>query len=70
MTLKCQIIQQLSQRIYPLSCSLFTCLSTRLSWSITGRAELQKSTKYFVSNHKVLSEHLPPNTLLTTKIAR
>ncbi|TMS23923.1 Protein RRP5-like protein [Larimichthys crocea] len=40
----------------------------RLSWSITGRAELQKSTKYFVSNHKVLSEHLPPNTLLTTKI--
>ncbi|XP_019115722.2 protein RRP5 homolog isoform X1 [Larimichthys crocea] len=41
----------------------------RLSWSITGRAELQKSTKYFVSNHKVLSEHLPPNTLLTTKIA-
>ncbi|TKS69125.1 Protein RRP5 -like protein NF-kappa-B-binding protein [Collichthys lucidus] len=40
----------------------------RLSWSITGRAELQKSTKYFVSNNKVLSEHLPPNTLLTTKI--
>ncbi|KAG8015141.1 Protein RRP5-like protein [Nibea albiflora] len=41
----------------------------RLSWSITGRAELQNSTKYFVSNHAVLSEHLPPNTLLTTKIA-
>ncbi|KAM9362984.1 protein RRP5 homolog [Symphorus nematophorus] len=40
----------------------------RLSRSITGRAELQQSTKYFVSNHKVLSEHLPPNTLLTTKI--
>lgn len=40
----------------------------RLSKSITGRAQLQQSTKYFVSNHKVLSEHLPPNTLLTTKI--
>lgn len=40
----------------------------RLSRSITGRAQLQQSTKYFVSNHKVLSEHLPPNTLLTTKI--
>ncbi|XP_040891171.1 protein RRP5 homolog isoform X2 [Toxotes jaculatrix] len=40
----------------------------RLSWQITGRAQLQKSTKFFVSSHKVLSEHLPPNTLLTTKI--
>ncbi|XP_034457166.1 protein RRP5 homolog isoform X2 [Hippoglossus hippoglossus] len=40
----------------------------RLSQNITGRAQLQQSTKYFVSNHKVLSEHLPPNTLLTTKI--
>ncbi|XP_042340555.1 protein RRP5 homolog isoform X2 [Plectropomus leopardus] len=40
----------------------------RLSTSITGRAQLQESTKYFVSNHKVLSEHLTPNTLLTTKI--
>ncbi|XP_044047429.1 protein RRP5 homolog isoform X2 [Siniperca chuatsi] len=40
----------------------------RLSKSITGRAELQQSTKYFVNNHKVLSEHLPVNTLLTTKI--
>lgn len=40
----------------------------RLSGSITGRAQLQQSTKYFVNNHKVLSEHLPPNTLLTTKI--
>ncbi|XP_041840076.1 protein RRP5 homolog [Melanotaenia boesemani] len=40
----------------------------RLSRNITGRAQLQQSTKYFVNNHKVLSEHLPPNTLLTTKI--
>lgn len=40
----------------------------RLSRSITGRAELQQSTKYFVSNHTILSTHLPPNTLLTTKI--
>ncbi|XP_049426867.1 protein RRP5 homolog isoform X1 [Epinephelus fuscoguttatus] len=40
----------------------------RLSSSITGRAQLQESTKYFVGNHKVLSEHLTPNTLLTTKI--
>ncbi|KAI3352853.1 hypothetical protein L3Q82_019426 [Scortum barcoo] len=40
----------------------------RLSGSITGRAQLQQSTKYFINNHKVLSKHLPPNTLLTTKI--
>uniref|UniRef100_UPI0037E730AC protein RRP5 homolog n=1 Tax=Semicossyphus pulcher TaxID=241346 RepID=UPI0037E730AC len=40
----------------------------RLSRSITGRAQLQQSTKYFVNNHKVLSDHVPPNTLLTTKI--
>nr|XP_046261090.1 protein RRP5 homolog [Scatophagus argus] len=40
----------------------------RLSTSITGRAQLQQSTKYFVRNYKVLSDHLPPNTLLTTKI--
>ncbi|XP_031144955.1 protein RRP5 homolog isoform X2 [Sander lucioperca] len=40
----------------------------RLSRSITGRAQLQQSTKYFVNHHKVLSEHLTPNTLLTTKI--
>ncbi|XP_026215037.1 protein RRP5 homolog isoform X2 [Anabas testudineus] len=40
----------------------------RLSWSITGRAQLQQSTTYFVNKQKVLSEHLPPNTLLTTKI--
>ncbi|KAM7009922.1 protein RRP5 homolog [Tautogolabrus adspersus] len=40
----------------------------RLSRSFTGRAQLQQSTKYFVKNHKVLSEHLPLNTLLTTKI--
>ncbi|XP_076584082.1 protein RRP5 homolog isoform X2 [Chaetodon auriga] len=40
----------------------------RLSRSITGRAQFQQSTRYFVNNHKVLSDHLPPNTLLTTKI--
>ncbi|XP_069561077.1 protein RRP5 homolog isoform X2 [Brachyistius frenatus] len=40
----------------------------RLSRSITGRAQLQKSTKYLFGKHKVLSEHLPPNMLLTTKI--
>lgn len=60
--------------VYTPSCSrrlpYFTCLSSRLSRSITGRAQLQQSTKYFVNNHKVLSEHLPPNTLLTTKILR
>ncbi|XP_019939596.2 protein RRP5 homolog [Paralichthys olivaceus] len=41
----------------------------RLSRVITGRAQLQQSTKYFVRNHQVLAEHLPPNTLLTTKIS-
>ncbi|KAG7486709.1 RRP5-like isoform X1 [Solea senegalensis] len=40
----------------------------RLSWHIIGRAQLQQSTNYFVNSHKVLSTHLPPNTLLTTKI--
>lgn len=40
----------------------------RLSRKFTGRAQLQKSTQYFVTNHAVLMEHLPPNTLLTTKI--
>ncbi|XP_034544205.1 protein RRP5 homolog isoform X2 [Notolabrus celidotus] len=40
----------------------------RLSGSITGRAQLQQSTTYFVKNHEVLSKHLPPNTLLTVKI--
>ncbi|KAG7223841.1 hypothetical protein INR49_026524 [Caranx melampygus] len=40
----------------------------RLSRGITGRAQLQQSTQYFVKNYEVLSEHLPPNTLLTTKI--
>ncbi|XP_055013980.1 protein RRP5 homolog isoform X2 [Boleophthalmus pectinirostris] len=42
----------------------------RLSRGITGRAEIQKSTKYFISSHKILADHLPPNTLLTTKIIR
>ncbi|XP_061578811.1 protein RRP5 homolog isoform X2 [Cololabis saira] len=40
----------------------------RLARNITGRSQLQQSTRFFVSNQKVLSEHLPPNTLLTTKI--
>ncbi|XP_068606968.1 protein RRP5 homolog [Brachionichthys hirsutus] len=40
----------------------------RLSASITGRAQIQHTTKYFVSSHKVLSEHLPANMLLTTRI--
>ncbi|KAF3843991.1 hypothetical protein F7725_016039 [Dissostichus mawsoni] len=40
----------------------------RLSANITGRAQLQQSTKYFVNHHKVLSDHLTPNSLLTTKI--
>uniref|UniRef100_H3C389 Protein RRP5 homolog n=1 Tax=Tetraodon nigroviridis TaxID=99883 RepID=H3C389_TETNG len=40
----------------------------RLSSSITGRAELQKSTKYFCSNHSVLCDHLPNGTLITSKI--
>ncbi|XP_068445534.1 protein RRP5 homolog isoform X2 [Clinocottus analis] len=40
----------------------------KLSRSITGRAQLQHSTKYFVNSHTVLAEHLTLNTLLTTKI--
>ncbi|XP_038146651.1 protein RRP5 homolog [Cyprinodon tularosa] len=40
----------------------------RLSRSITGRAQLQQSSQYFVNNHSILSDHLPVNTLLTTKI--
>lgn len=44
--------------------------SSRLSRSITGRADLQHTTKYFCSNHKVLCDHLPPSTLITTKILR
>ncbi|XP_034406694.1 protein RRP5 homolog isoform X2 [Cyclopterus lumpus] len=40
----------------------------RLSWNITGRAQLQHCTKYFVNSYTVLSKHLTPNTLLTTKI--
>nr|XP_057914269.1 protein RRP5 homolog isoform X2 [Doryrhamphus excisus] len=39
-----------------------------LSNNITGRAELQHSTKYFVFKHKDLSDYLPLNMLLTTKI--
>ncbi|XP_061625770.1 protein RRP5 homolog isoform X1 [Phyllopteryx taeniolatus] len=42
----------------------------RLSNGITGRAQLQQSTKYFVNNHSVLCNHLPPSTLLTIKIIR
>ncbi|XP_072319242.1 protein RRP5 homolog [Eucyclogobius newberryi] len=40
----------------------------RLSRRITGRAQLQKSTQYFISSHKILADHLPPNTVLTTQI--
>ncbi|XP_056135664.1 protein RRP5 homolog isoform X2 [Lampris incognitus] len=40
----------------------------RLSQSIIGRAQLQQSTKYFVSSHSILKENLPLNTLLTIKI--
>ncbi|XP_030208651.1 protein RRP5 homolog isoform X3 [Gadus morhua] len=39
----------------------------RLSGSITGRALLHKATKFSVSP-KVLSQHLPSSTLLTTSI--
>ncbi|XP_057699966.1 protein RRP5 homolog [Corythoichthys intestinalis] len=42
----------------------------RLSNSIIGRAELQQSSKYFVNNHTILKNHLPANSLLTTKIIR
>lgn len=60
--------------MYILTCAsegiLISGLSSRLSRTITGRAQLQQSTKYFVNNQTVLSEHLPPNTLLTTKILR
>ncbi|XP_041640703.1 protein RRP5 homolog [Cheilinus undulatus] len=40
----------------------------RLSRSITGRAQLQHSTNFFIKNPQVLRDHLPPHTLLTTKI--
>ncbi|KAM9314482.1 protein RRP5 homolog [Pholidichthys leucotaenia] len=40
----------------------------RLSRDIIGRAQFMMATKYFFKSHEVLSEHLPPNTLLTTKI--
>lgn len=40
----------------------------RLATNITGRVQLQHTSKFFVSKHKVLTEHLPFNTLLTTKI--
>ncbi|CAL8332402.1 unnamed protein product [Merluccius merluccius] len=39
----------------------------RLSGSITGRVLLHKATKYY-ANHKVMSQHLPASTLLTTKV--
>ncbi|XP_029924542.1 protein RRP5 homolog [Myripristis murdjan] len=41
-----------------------------LSKNITGRAQLQQATKYFVSSYTVLAQHLPAGTLLTTKILR
>lgn len=40
----------------------------RLSRSITGRAQLQKSTNYFVANHKILTKNLPVSKPITTKI--
>lgn len=40
----------------------------RLSRRIVARAQLQKSTRFFVSSYSVLAEHLPPNMVLTTKI--
>lgn len=43
---------------------------SRLSRSIVGRAELQHSTKYVCNNHKILSDHLPPSMLITSKILR
>lgn len=45
-------------------------MSDRLGTNITGRAQLQHTSKFFVSKHKILTEHLPINTLLTTKIIR
>lgn len=35
-----------------------------------GRTELHHSTKYVCKSHKILSEHLPPGTLITSKILR
>ncbi|XP_034043197.1 protein RRP5 homolog [Thalassophryne amazonica] len=40
----------------------------RLSRCLEGRAQLHLSTKYFVPKCSVLSEYLPPNTLITAKI--
>uniref|UniRef100_A0AAV2LNK6 Protein RRP5 homolog n=1 Tax=Knipowitschia caucasica TaxID=637954 RepID=A0AAV2LNK6_KNICA len=40
----------------------------RLSRRITGRAQIQKSTQYYISSYKILADTLPPNSLLTTKI--
>ncbi|CAN9509947.1 unnamed protein product [Ophioblennius macclurei] len=40
----------------------------RLSRSITGRAQLQQSTTFFVESHKVLADHLPANSLVTIKV--
>lgn len=40
----------------------------RLSRSIIGRAQLQKSTQFFISSHSVLAEHMAPNMVLTTRI--
>uniref|UniRef100_A0A3P9LQM6 Protein RRP5 homolog n=1 Tax=Oryzias latipes TaxID=8090 RepID=A0A3P9LQM6_ORYLA len=40
----------------------------RLSRTIIGRAQLQQATQYFVNSHSVLAEHLPPNSLLSTKV--
>lgn len=46
------------------------CLHSRLATNITGRAQLQHTSRFFVSKHKVLTEHLALNTLLTAKVIR
>ncbi|KAM8842414.1 protein RRP5 homolog isoform 2-T2 [Synchiropus picturatus] len=39
-----------------------------LSGTITGRAQFQMTSKYYIKDPKVLAKHLPLNALLTTKI--
>ncbi|XP_026861413.2 protein RRP5 homolog [Electrophorus electricus] len=40
----------------------------RLSRSVIGRVLIQNATNYFVTNHEIFTEHLPPNTLVTAKV--
>ncbi|XP_036380286.1 protein RRP5 homolog isoform X1 [Megalops cyprinoides] len=42
----------------------------RLSPSITGRAEFQQVTSFFVSDHSLYAKHILPNALYTTKVLR